>query len=304
MRPAITEGFSHRDAFGVERVSDAADRGLRAFLVDVPPFEMLDRAGVHHDQRRMDDRPGIHQRARQRVAAGLDHAWKGAADYVERMRGGGQRKHADRQPLGANGDGDLERPVLSRQPRQRAGFGKADARVIACLVRRPGEDHRTKSRRRQEHHLAVGELRRDQPGDIGLREGRGGADDQFCIADGICDVRRDHRQLHLVTAVDVLHDNARARRPLFATYVVAPPQPDVMALQGKISRGRERAVAAAEYCDTHGFYSHSAVMPGLVPGIHVPLMAQEKTWIAGTIPAMTSSWNRSQSCLSPQVAAA
>ena len=85
MRRAVAERLAHRDALGVERVGDAADRGLRAFLVDVPALEMLERAGIHHDQRRMDDRPGIHQRARQRVAAGLDHAGKGAADHVERM---------------------------------------------------------------------------------------------------------------------------------------------------------------------------------------------------------------------------
>ena len=88
---------------------------------------MLDRSGIHHDQRRMDDRPGIHQRARQCVAARLDHAGKGAADHIERMRRGIERKHADRQPLGADGDGDLERSVLARQPGQRAGLGKADA---------------------------------------------------------------------------------------------------------------------------------------------------------------------------------
>ena len=43
MRRAIAERLAHRDAFGVERVGDAADRGLRAFLVDVPALEMLDR---------------------------------------------------------------------------------------------------------------------------------------------------------------------------------------------------------------------------------------------------------------------
>ena len=87
MRRAIAEAFAHRDALGIERVGDPADRGLRAFLVNVPALEMLDRAGIHHDQRRMDDRPGIHQRARQRIAAGFDRAGKGAADHVERVIG-------------------------------------------------------------------------------------------------------------------------------------------------------------------------------------------------------------------------
>ena len=118
---------------------------LRAFLVNVPALEMLDRAGIHHDQRRMDDRSGIHQRARQRVAARLDHAGKGAADHVERMVGGIERKYADRQPLGADGDGDLERPVLAGQPRQRAGLGKADAGADCRRRARPWR--RSSSRR-------------------------------------------------------------------------------------------------------------------------------------------------------------
>src|SRR6185312_3609214 len=71
MRAAIAKTLSYRDAFGVERVSDPANSWLRAFLVNVPALEMLDRPGVHDDQRRMDDRPGIHQRRRQCVAAGL-----------------------------------------------------------------------------------------------------------------------------------------------------------------------------------------------------------------------------------------
>ena len=33
------------NALGIERVGDSADRDLRTFLVNVPAFEMLDRAG-------------------------------------------------------------------------------------------------------------------------------------------------------------------------------------------------------------------------------------------------------------------
>jgi hypothetical protein len=32
----------------------------------------------------------------------------------------------------------------------------------------------------------------------------------------------------------------------------------------------------------------SPVMPGLVPGIHVFLSCEDKTWMAGTSPAMTN----------------
>jgi hypothetical protein len=31
------------------------------------------------------------------------------------------------------------------------------------------------------------------------------------------------------------------------------------------------------------------VMPGLVPGIHVFMLATQKTWMAGTSPAMTEN---------------
>jgi hypothetical protein len=37
-------------------------------------------------------------------------------------------------------------------------------------VRRPGKNHRAEDGRRQEHHLAIGQMRRDQPRYIGLRE--------------------------------------------------------------------------------------------------------------------------------------
>ena len=43
MRRAVAERFAHRDALGIERVGDAAHRGLRAFLMDVPALEMLER---------------------------------------------------------------------------------------------------------------------------------------------------------------------------------------------------------------------------------------------------------------------
>src|ERR1700740_1078944 len=122
MRRAVSKGLAHGDALRVERVGDAPDRSLRAFLVNVPALEMLDRAGIHDDQRRMDDRPRIHQRARQRVAARLDHAEKCASDHIEGMIPSMQWKHADRQPLGADGDGDFERSMLARQPWQRAGL--------------------------------------------------------------------------------------------------------------------------------------------------------------------------------------
>ncbi len=86
MRCAIAKRFAHRDPFCVERVGHPADRGLRSFLVDVPSFEMLDRARVHHDQRRVNNGPSIHQRAGERIAAGLDRIRESASDHFDCMR--------------------------------------------------------------------------------------------------------------------------------------------------------------------------------------------------------------------------
>ena len=82
VRRTVAERFAHRDAFRVERVGDAPHGRLRALPVDVPAFEMLERRSVHGDQRWMNDRPGIHQRGRERIAAVLDHAGKRAADNI------------------------------------------------------------------------------------------------------------------------------------------------------------------------------------------------------------------------------
>src|SRR3954454_13634411 len=69
---AISKRLADGDPFGVERVGDPADRGLRAFLMNVPLLEMLDWACIHYDQRRMDDRACVHQCAGESIAARLD----------------------------------------------------------------------------------------------------------------------------------------------------------------------------------------------------------------------------------------
>ena len=78
VRRAVAERLAHRDPLEVEPVGDGAHRRLRAFGVDVPALEVLQRRRVHHHQRRMDHRPGVHQRARQRIAAAM-HRRIGAA---------------------------------------------------------------------------------------------------------------------------------------------------------------------------------------------------------------------------------
>src|SRR5207302_10049978 len=93
MRRSVAKRLADGDAFGIERIRDAADRRLGPLLVDVPLVELFDRTGVHGDQWRMDDRTGIHQRARERIAAWLDGIRKRAFDHAERVWGQAQWKH-------------------------------------------------------------------------------------------------------------------------------------------------------------------------------------------------------------------
>jgi len=139
---------------------------------------------------------------------------EGASDDMECMIGLIKRKHANRQPFGTDADSDLERPVLARQPRQGAGLCETRVGAIASVVHSLGENYGAEGGRRQEHRLAVSEMRRDQSRDNGLSEGRGRAQDQLGTADGFGDVGRHQRQLHVVAAIDVLDENARARRAM------------------------------------------------------------------------------------------
>ena len=151
--------------------------------------------------------PAFISARRQRVAARLDHAGKGASDHVERVIPRLQRQHAGRQPLGADGDGDLERPVLARQPRQRAGLGEAapSARLPASRAALR-EDHRAERRRAAETppgHRSDAARAGAAMSCCAKRRSR--AQDQLGVADGFGDVSRHQRQLNVVPAVGVLH---------------------------------------------------------------------------------------------------
>src|SRR6201999_3550078 len=74
MRRPVAKRLTHGDPLGGDRVAAKPYLGLRAFLVNVPALEMFDRPGVHYDQRWVDDRSGVHERAGKCVAARLDHA--------------------------------------------------------------------------------------------------------------------------------------------------------------------------------------------------------------------------------------
>ena len=95
-------------------------------------------------------------------------------------------------------------------------------------------------------------MRRKLLGNIDLRECRGRTEDQLCAVDGLGDISRDQRELHVVPAVDVLDQNARARRLMRGDLVsIAPPQAHLVPHKREISRGRKRAVSPAQHRDLH-----------------------------------------------------
>jgi hypothetical protein len=256
MRRAVAERLAHRDPLGVERVGDAPDGGLGALLVDVPAREMLDRTGIHDDQRGVDDRPGIHQGARERIAARLDDARERARDHGQRLGRPVLREDAGRQPFGPHRDGDLGGPVLADEPGQGAGLGEADAAMRAGPVRRVREDHRPECRRRTEDDLARNETRRQHGRDVALGEGRGGANDQRGAVDGLRHVGRRERQARLVPAGMVTDGDGRsALAERIDGGGVPAPEPDLVAGQREIARRRVGAVAAAENRDPQGLSS-------------------------------------------------
>src|SRR6202171_3165368 len=170
MRGPASQPLADAHALAVALTGVTADCGLRSFVVDVPLLEMLERSGIHDDERRMDDRPSIHQRTRQRVAAGLDRAGKSLADDLKRMVSKSQRKDAGRQMLAAGGNLHLMRAVLARQPRQGTSFRECKPGVVAGLPNLLGKEERTERSWRQEHDLPLGKVRREQLGNVGLRE--------------------------------------------------------------------------------------------------------------------------------------
>ena len=63
---------SQGDPLLVKGISYSPNGGLRALVMDVPGFKMLQRPGIHQYQRWMDDRSCVHQRAAEYVFAWLN----------------------------------------------------------------------------------------------------------------------------------------------------------------------------------------------------------------------------------------
>ena len=211
---------------------------------------MLQRPCVHQDQRRMNDRAGVHQRPGERVLDGL-HGRIDPADDLERMRAALGRKGARRQAPGAHGDRDLGGAVLARKIGQRSGLGEGDLGLAARSANRARHHVAAEGPRRQIHHLPVAKVGRDRARDVLLRECGRGREDEFCAAHGGADVRRRERDANFAPAGNVHQEKAPVPGELRNRSGIASPQPHLMALLGEIGGGGVTAVPAAQYGDAH-----------------------------------------------------
>ena len=190
--------------------------------------------------------PGIHQRARERVAAILDHAGESLRDDGQRAVLLRERKYAGGQALGAHGDRDFERAMLARQPWKRPGFRKGNGGAMAGVPCGRGEQHRAECRRWQEHDLPVNEMRRECLGDVRLRGRRRRAQDQLRPAHGLGHIAGDAGHHDVMAPFEILHQDAASGFEMRGNRLgVASPQPHLVAGHGQIAGRRERPVSSA-----------------------------------------------------------
>jgi len=204
-------------------------------------------AVIHHNQRRMDDRSGIHQRSRQRVAARLNHAGKRASDHVDRVIGGFS---AENTPTGSR----LARMVMatSNGPLLRVSHGSvpvsAKAHACALPASRAGfrKDHRAEGCRGRNttcHRLKCGASRPAIS----------------CCAKAGAGHRISSAPPKLWQCLMSTSASCTSWRPLASLRQCASPprdaglpQPhcaataDIVPCKRKIARGRKRPIAAAE----------------------------------------------------------
>ncbi len=255
MGRGIAKRRAQRHAFTIQRIMHRADTGLRAFIMDVPFVEMRNRAGIHDDQGRMDNRSGIHQCRRKRVFNRFDGPGKGRADDSQRPIGMAGRVDPGRQARCACCDGDSLQPVLVRtppcQPGKRAGLGKRHIRPATMLPAEIGHDIAAKTAGRQENNLTVLEMRGQLFCHIRLRKGGGGKQDQISAADRITDIGNHSGKLQVVPAIMVQKAQWRFFGKAAETGKIAPPETDLMPGKGKIGGRRIGPVAPAENCNIH-----------------------------------------------------
>ena len=248
MGSLVAQRLAHRDPFQIQPVGHRPHRGLRAFVVNVPALEVLQRRRVHQDQRRMDDGSGVHQRAGQRVLAGLDHRVGFADDREGVLRAFGGIGPGG-QPRGADGDAHLVGRLLACEVGQRAGLRPGDLGARAGRPDDLAHDIAAEGARRQEHHLAVLQVRCERARDVLLR--RGGRRDQHQLraAHRLGEVRGGARDRNSARPTDVRDLDGAAVEHRLQRGRIAPPQPHLVPLLAQVRRGCVAAVASSQHCD-------------------------------------------------------
>lgn len=108
---------------------------------------------------------------------------------------------------------DLERTVLARQPRRRAGLGKADVSPVADVTLGRCKIIEPRIAGEQGYDLAIAPIRRQRRFAISGCANAARADDRFGVADGFGDLGRHQRQLDdVMPAVDILRRSGTAAR--------------------------------------------------------------------------------------------
>ncbi|MCY1203359.1 hypothetical protein D9M72_148620 [compost metagenome] len=258
VRRALPEGLAHGHALAVEPVGHVAHGALRAFVVDVPALEVLQRRGVHHHQRRVDDGAGVHQRARERVAAAV-HGRVGAADHLDGLRLLARRVDAGGQADRADGDVDFALAVLARKVRQGAGLGPGHVGAVAGGLHRLRHHVAAEGARRQEHDLAVDQVRRHGQRDVVLGDGGRGNDDEFGALQRGADVGGGERDGHLARTGGVFQRDRAGLHDGFERGGVAAPQAHFMAGFRQVRGGRIGAVATPKNRNFHDRKSRTGV---------------------------------------------
>ena len=253
MRRAIAKRLADRDAFIVQRSVHPADGRLGAFVVNVPALEMLDRAGVHQDQRRMDDRAGVHQGARQRVLDGLDCIGKGLRNDGNGFIGLARGQHTGWQPRSTGRNPNFGLTLLARQPGQSTGLGNGEIGGTARIAHPLHHDVGTECARRQENHLSVGHVGSQFVGNIRLGVGRCRGNNEFGAGHRGGQIIGRH-QFDRPAALVIGHDHAAGLRHLCKVTGVAPPPAHIVTRLGKIGRRRVGPVTAADYNNLHSIH--------------------------------------------------
>ena len=165
-----------------------------------------------------------------------------------------QREHAGRQPLGTDGDRRLERPVLAREPRQRAGLGERGIGAIAGIAQRPWrtctEPNVPGGRNTTCPSVRCGASARAMSC---CAVAGAGQRMSSASAHGVGDVVGDRATSFASCRPrkSLTDDRAAGRVVRFDRRPVAPPQAHLVARERQVARRRERAVAAAEDGDFH-----------------------------------------------------